>query len=201
MREELVVGRVRRLVARLVMAAVLATGSVVTFAHGPSRAQTDVDSVGLEGARAPRLDGRVHIGPRVPSLDELKGKVVLLFFWAHWCVECRAEGPTIEKLLDEYRSQGLAIVAPTQRYGFVEGGRPAPPDRELRYIIQIRDMHYGFLRNEPVPIGEANHKTYGAESVPLHVLVDRRGIVRYYHPGRMTEEELGGAIRRLLAAK
>ena len=162
-------------------------------------AETTVDSASLEGVRAPRLDGRLHIGPRVPTLDGLKGKVVLLFFWAHWCAECRAEGSTIAKLVERYRSEGLVIVAPTQRYGFVEGGRPASPDKELRHIIQVRDAHYGFLRNEPVPVGEANLKAYGAEAVPLHVLIDRQGIVRYYHPGRMTEEELEGLIRELLA--
>jgi peroxiredoxin len=186
-------------VAPLIIAAVLAGGSAVTFARVPGRAQTNVDPMTLEGAPAPRLDGRLHIGPRVPNMDELKGKIVLLFFWAHWCAECRAEAPAIAKLLARYGSQGLAIVAPTQRYGFVDGGRPAAPDKELRYIIQIRDTHYAFLRNEPVPIGEANHKVYGADAVPLHVLIDRRGIVRYYHPGRMTEEELDAAIRRLLA--
>jgi thiol-disulfide isomerase/thioredoxin len=126
---------------------------------------------------------------------------VLLFFWAHWCSVCQSESPTIGKLLDRYRSQGLVIVAPTARYGFVEGGRPASPDKELRHILEIRDTHYPFLRTEPVPIGEGNHKAYGAESVPLHVLIDREGIVRFYHPGLMTEEELEDPIRKLLAAK
>jgi thiol-disulfide isomerase/thioredoxin len=115
---------------------------------------------------------------------------VLLFFWAHWCSICQSESPTIEKLLNRYRTQGLVLIAPTERYGFVEEGRPAAPDKELRHIIQIRDTHYPFLRTEPVPIGESNHKEYSAESVPLHVLIDREGIVRYYHPGLMTEEEL-----------
>lgn len=49
-----------------------------------------------------------------PAWEELNGKVVLLFFWAHWCSECRAEGPTIEKLLNRYRSQGLAIAKQSQ---------------------------------------------------------------------------------------
>jgi peroxiredoxin len=190
----------KSLAASLIVALFVA-GSAVISARERSRAETHADSAQLEGARAPRLEGRLHIGPRVPSIEELSGKVVLLFFWAHWCSECRAEGPTIEKLLNRYRSQGLAIVAPTERYGFVEGGRPAPPDKELRHIIQVRDEHYAFLRTEPVPIGEANLKAYDAEAVPLHVLIDRQGIVRYYHPGRMTEEELDAAIQRLLAAK
>jgi thiol-disulfide isomerase/thioredoxin len=188
----------RPLVAPFIVAALLVAGSVVPSAREPGGGETIVDSASFEGARAPRLDGRLHIGPRVPSLEELKGKVVLLFFWAHWCAECRAESATIATLLERYRAQGLFVIAPTERYGFVEGGRPAPPDKELRHIIQIRDTHYGFLRNEPVPIGEANHKAYGAESVPLHVLIDQQGIVRYYHPGRLTEEELEGPIRELL---
>jgi thiol-disulfide isomerase/thioredoxin len=190
----------RPLLAPLIVATLFAAASVVTSAGVPDPAQTTFESGSLEGARAPRLDGRLHIGPRVPSLDELKGKVVLLFFWAHWCAECRAESATIATLQERYRSQGLFIVAPTERYGFVDGGRPAPPDKELRHIIQIRDSHYAFLRDQPVPIGEANHKAYGAEVVPLHVLIDREGIVRYYHPGRLTEEELEGPIQKLLAA-
>jgi peroxiredoxin len=170
--------------------------------HGYAAAAQTLESGGdaarLVGQPAPRLDGRTHIGPRVPDVGELKGKVVLLFFWAHWCSECKAESADVAKLLDKYRSQGLAIVAPTQRYGYVEGGRPAPPDKELRYIMQVRDSYYKFLDHEPVPVNETNAKAYGANLVPLHVLIDRQGIIRVYHPGRMTEEELEDAIRGLL---
>ena len=176
----------------------LAAGSAVAIAQSPVDDRANVDPLGLEGRPAPRLDSGVHIGTRVPKLDELKGKVVLLFFWAHWCLECRAESPTIAKLVDKYRSQGLTIIAPTQRYGFIDGGRPSPPDRELRYIIQVRDAHYGFLRDVPVPVGEANHKAYGVEAIPAHVLIDRQGVVRHYHAGRMSAEDLEAAIRRLL---
>jgi peroxiredoxin len=167
-----------------------------TPVHG--QIQGIVERVSLEGRPAPRLETRLRVGPRVPSVDQLKGKVVLLFFWAHWCPECKAESPTIQKLLDKYRAQGLAIVAPTQRYGYVERGRPAAPDKELRHIIDVRNTHYSFLRDEPVPISEANYKEYGVTSMPMHVLVDRQGIVRLYRPGRMTEEELEAAIQKLL---
>lgn len=152
----------------------------------------------VEGRIAPAIEGRVHIGPRVPPVAELKGKVVLLFFWAHWCVECKAESPIVAKLLAKYRPQGLTIIAPTQQFGYVEGGRPAPPDKELRHIIQVRDTYYAFLRNEPVPVSEANIRQYGIDSVPTLVLLDREGIVRLLHQGRMTEEELEAAIQELL---
>jgi thiol-disulfide isomerase/thioredoxin len=157
-----------------------------------------VDRVSLEGHPAPRLETRLRVGPRVPSVADLKGKVVVLFFWAHWCPECKAESPSVGKLLAKYRSQGLAIVAPTERYGYVEGGRPAAPDKELRYIIQVRDTHYGFLHNEPVPVSEAIYKEYGVTTVPMHVLVDRQGVIRLYQPGRMSEEALEAAIKKLL---
>jgi peroxiredoxin len=167
-----------------------------TAIHG--QIQATIDRVSLEGHPAPRVETGLGLGPRVPSLGKLKGRVVLLFFWAHWCRECKAESSSIAKLLDKYRSSGLAIIAPTQRYGYVENGRPAPPDKELRYILQVRDTSYGFLRNEPVPVSEANYKKYGVTTVPMHVLLDRQGVIRLYHPGRLTEDELEAAIRKLL---
>lgn len=160
--------------------------------------QAALDRVSLEGRPAPRVNSQLHLGPRVPNADQLKGKVVLLFFWAHWCVQCRADGPIVERLLSKYRGRGLTIVAPTQRYGYVEGGRPAAPAKELRHIVQVRDTHYLFLRNEPVPIDEANYREYGVTTIPMYVLLDRQGIVRLYRAGRMTAEELEAAIRGLL---
>jgi hypothetical protein len=102
-------------------------------------------------------------------------------------------------MLDRYGKNGLAIIAPTQRYGYtVRRTLPAAPDEERRHIEQVRDTSYPFLRNEPVPVSETNHTIYGVSTVPTLVLVDRRGIVRLYHPGNMTEEELRAAIEPLL---
>lgn len=89
-------------------------------------------------------------------------------------------------------------MAPTQRYGYGEGGASLVPAEELRYVIQIRDKYYPMLADLPVPVSEANHKLYGVSSTPTVVIVDRQGIIRLYHPGRMTEEELEAQIRGLL---
>jgi len=162
------------------------------------RIQKNINLLTLEGHPAPVLDLAESIGPRPPTAQELKGKVVVLFFWAHWCPDCKIEGPILAKLLEKYQSQGLAIVAPTQRFGYVAGGKQAPPDEELRYIVEVRDKYYPFLATQPVPVSVANHERYGVSSTPTVVILDRQGVVRLYNPGRLTEEELEAKLRPLL---
>lgn len=171
-----------------------------TYRDSPihKRLQKNIHLLSLEGQPAPALDAQEYLGRPVPDLDELKGNVVLLFFWAHWCPDCKAQGPVLERLIEKYRSQGLRMVAPTQRFGYIAEGQDAPLDAELDHIVQVRDEYYAFLRNESVPVGAETHKRYGVSTTPTLVLVDREGIVRLYHPGRMTEEDLEAAVRKLL---
>src|SRR5438094_826407 len=83
----------------------------------------------------------------------------------------------LAKLVSKYQAQGLAIVAPTQRYGYIVAGTSVPADEELRHIVSVRDTYYGFLADLPVPVSEANHQRYGVSSTPTLVMVDRQGIV------------------------
>jgi thiol-disulfide isomerase/thioredoxin len=161
------------------------------------RIQKNINLLSLEGVPAPALDLSETIGRR-PGGDATKGKVVVLFFWAHWCPDCKNQGPILAKLLEKYQRDGLTIVAPTQRFGYVAGGRPASPVDELRYIVEIRDQYYGFLADKLVPVSVANHERYGVSSTPTLVILDRKGLVRQYHPGQMTEAELEAQIRPLL---
>jgi thiol-disulfide isomerase/thioredoxin len=162
------------------------------------RIEKNINLLSLEGQAPPALVGSEHLGPDVPTFAALKGKVVLLFFWAHWCPDCKAESPILAKLLAQYGPQGLTIIAPTQRYGYTARGKDATPDEERDYIVKIRDQYYPWLANVPVPMDVANHQRYGVSTTPTLVLVDRTGIVRLYHPGQMTEAELDAAIHKLL---
>jgi thiol-disulfide isomerase/thioredoxin len=162
-----------------------------------ARIQKNINLLSLEGRPAPALDLSEYLGPRPPSLDALKGKVVLLFFWAHWCSDCKQQGPILADLSARY-GPDLLIVAPTQRYGYAARGEPATPMAELRHIDDVRRTSYSVLANRPVPVVEANMRRYGVSTTPTLVLLDRAGVVRLYHPGRMTTGELEPIVRRLV---
>jgi thiol-disulfide isomerase/thioredoxin len=155
-----------------------------------ARIQKNINLLTMEGKPAPHLAGVV-----LP-----KGKPVLVFFWAHWCGDCKGEAPILAKLKAEFEPKGLAIVAPTQKYGYVEGGANASAEVELRYIEQVRQKYYAPIITTPAPVSEENFRNYGASTTPTLVLMDRAGIVRLYHPGTMTYEELRAAIQRVMTA-
>ena len=163
-----------------------------------ARIQKNINLLTLEGKPAPALDGREYLGVKPLPLAALKGKPVLLFFWAHWCSDCKAEEPLLARLRREYASKGLAVIAPTQRYGYAARGEDATAAAELKYIDEIRHGFYSDLLDVPVPVSEANFSSYGASTTPTLVFIDRRGIVRLYHPGAMSMEELRSAVNSIL---
>jgi len=162
-----------------------------------TRIQKNINLLSLEGKAAPALDQREYLGAKPVPLTSLKGEPVLLFFWAHWCGDCKEEGPILAQIEKEYAAKRLVVVAPTQRYGYVARGEEAGPAEELKYIDEVRHKFYADLLNVPAPISEENFKNYGASTTPTLVLIDRQGIVRMYHPGRMTLEEIRAALNKL----
>src|SRR6266404_3625820 len=136
------------------------------------------------------LSMEVKLAPALENVSLPKGKPALLFFWAHWCGDCKGEAPILARLKAEFEPKGLSIVAPTQKYGYVAGGLDAPADVELRYIEQVRQKFYSDILTTPAPVSEQNFLKYGVSTTPTLVLLDRAGIVRLYHPGSMTYEEL-----------
>ena len=135
------------------------------------------------------------------AVSALKGKPVVLFFWAHWCPDCKAMASVVDKLMADYGPKGLTVMAPTQRYGYVAARKTATPEEEMPYIAQVRDQFYPWMAALSVPVSEENFKNYGASTVPTVVLIDRAGVVRLYHPGQMTLEEIEPHIKAILDSK
>jgi len=162
------------------------------------RIRKNINLLTLEGKPAPPLEESDWLGPRPASLAALRGHPVLLFFWAHWCPDCKAEAPVLAALKDIYGPKGLVLVGPTRFYGYVAGGEEAAPATEKQYIDQVRRRYYAALADMPVPLSAANFLTYGASTTPTLILIDRAGVVRFYHPGAASEPELSARIQAIL---
>lgn len=163
-----------------------------------ARLQKNLNLLTLEGKPAPALTLERYLGPKPESLSALLGKPVLLFFWAHWCGDCKGTAPIIARLRAEFAGQGLVVMAPTQPYGFTADAQDVTPEVELTYIDSVRHKSYAALLDVPAPVSSANFLTYGASSMPTLVLVNRAGMVVLYHPGRMTYDELKPKIEAAL---
>jgi len=166
-----------------------------------NRLQKNLNLLALIGKPAPPLQLAEYLGPKPAPLAQLKGSPVLLFFWAHWCLDCKGEAPIIGRLHSEYASKGLAVVAPTQRYGIAAAGEPATPAAELAYIESTRERYYPYLMDVPAPVSQENLSVYGVSTTPTVVLLDRAGKVAFYHPGALSYEELRAAIDRIFATQ
>ena len=103
------------------------------------RLNKNMHVIGLEGKPAFPLTSKEWLGPKTPTLAELKGKPVVIFAWAHWCGDCKTQGPLLEAVVNKYKDSGIVVIAPTQRFGYAEKRRPVGPAEELTYIEQVRD--------------------------------------------------------------
>lgn len=141
------------------------------------RLQKNLNLLSIQGKAAPPLKEDQPLGPPLPPTAQLRGSPVLLFFWAHWCSDCKAEAPIITKLRSEFASKGLKVIAPTRYYGYTAQIEHAAPADELRYIDAVRHRFYSGLLDMPMPISKSNFETYGASTTPTLVLLDKAGKV------------------------
>ena len=163
-----------------------------------NRLQKNLNLLALVGKPAPALQVAEYLGPKPVPLAQLKGSPVLLFFWAHWCGDCKGEAPVIARLRNEFAGKGLVVQAPTQRYGYAAGGQEVGPAAELAYIKDIRAQYFAALADVPAPISQENLSLYGVSTTPTLVVLDRAGKVSFYHPGALSYQELRAAIERVL---
>ena len=163
------------------------------------RIQKNLNLLSLEGKPAPPLEAAVGLTDRKPQpLAKHVGHPVLLFFWAHWCIDCKNQVAIVAELQHRYGARGLEVIAPTQHYGYVAGGEDAPPNVETAYMKAVHAQFYKALGNVEVPVSEENFGVYGVSSTPTLVLIDATGTVRLYNPGNATLNQLAAKIEPLL---
>ena len=112
------------------------------------------------------------------KLSDLKGRIIIINFWASWCIPCRQEMPRLKTLFEKFRTQGLDIVAISVDQE-PDKARAFAADNSLNFFISI-DPGLG--------------KKIAGDSIPVSLIIDRTGTLRYrklgYEEGDEREIEL-----------
>jgi thiol-disulfide isomerase/thioredoxin len=131
----------------------------------PARPKEVAIPAGDIGSRLPDFSIKDLQGYEISSAD-LRGKVVLVDFWATWCQPCKKEMPGYQKLLDRYGSQGFAIVG-------LKFDTMADTEAPVLFAKKI-----GVRYPLAVVSDDLKQKFGGIEGLPTTMLYDRRGILR-----------------------
>ena len=134
------------------------------------------------GQTAPDFSVKTLDGKKL-SLAKYKGKPVYIDFFASWCAPCREETPGIVKLSKQYAKKGLVVIG-------------------LDYN-EISDRAQSMVDNFkiPFPVAIADQKlldSYGVIALPVHVFIDRKGAIKAYRLGEMSNAEIEAAIKSIL---
>ena len=123
------------------------------------------------------------------TLSSLRGKVVLINFWATWCAPCRYEIPDLSRLQTRYREQGLVVLG------------VSVDEIETVFLERFKEnykMSYPVLHGPPAEIGRLVQLYGGIYSVPTTFVVDRRGVIVDIFVGARREADFLAAITPLL---
>lgn len=157
----------------------------VTLAPRPDA--EDMMRMSYVGAPAPAFDS-LHVvqGTLAPQLGTLRGQVVVLEFWARWCLPCHLLIPTMNEWSRRYAARGVRVIGVT-----------AASIREARAGTAEAGIHYAVLAD---PTGDTS-LAYRAVALPTVFVIDRRGVVRDVMVGYSSQHirELGALISRLAA--
>ena len=135
----------------------------------------------------------------VKTIESLKGKVVVLDFWATWCGPCFEAFPHLADWHRDYASQGLVVLGLTRYYGQAEG-LSMDNANEIEFLRRFREkqkLPYDFL----IFKDQQTQISYAATALPTTVIIDRKGKIRYIESGTSTTrlEEMRQFILKLLA--
>lgn len=138
----------------------------------------------LVGSEAPAFT-RQGLDGRTLSLHDLRGRVILLNFWATWCAPCLKEMPVFAQWLVECNGRGLEVL------GVNMDDDPEP----VRTVVSRLHLNYPVLRGD----AELARRYGGVLGLPVTFLIDRRGIVRRRIDGAANLAAMHAEVLALLA--
>jgi len=174
------------------------------FQHSPlasnekikSSVEASILRINLLATHAPTLEGRVFVDMPQLNIADLKGKVVLLDFLAHWCVPCIMSFPTLDSIQKKYESKGLITIGVTQYYGFFGEHENMAEEEELAALKTLKldgKAKFGFIVGP-----KSNFSAYGIMGLPAYALIDRTGKVRVIKIGGGVGEDFERIVQSLI---
>jgi thiol-disulfide isomerase/thioredoxin len=163
------------------------------------------------GQPAPEIDPMEWVnGEPLSKLSDLKGRVVLIDFWAVWCGPCIATFPHLKHLDQEYSDKGLTILGVTRQYNmkwdeakdnYVRGDSPVELEEEMGMLEKFIAKHQLTHRTMVTPEKSEMQSQYAVTGIPHAVLIDKQGLVRLVKVGSGSQnaEEIESTIKKLLA--
>ncbi len=137
--------------------------------------------VGLLGKETPEIAVKEWLQGGVESLLHLRGKVVVLEFWATWCKPCQEMFPKLKNLHESEGSKGLEVIALTRHY-LAYGGTEESLAEERQLMLGMVKQHDAAF-HVGVSEDEKLQAVFGANGLPTLILIDREGVVRHAGPG------------------
>ena len=134
---------------------------------GCARSESEMQNLAEMDKPAPNFTLR-DLGGQEVSLDQFRGKIVLMDFWATWCGPCRMTMPLLERLEKEYSSVMVQLAI-----------NQFEPIDEVREYVQSQGVHAKVLLDEDGSVSTA----YRVGSIPTQFLIDRKGILRHVQLG------------------
>ncbi len=139
-------------------------------------ARTQLQSLALMGADAPQLEVEEWLGDDLGQIGDLKGKTVLLVFWATWCPHCRKEMPKMEELWNSHKDEDFVMIAVTK-------------NSKGQTTEKVREYASSTGLTLPIAIDTGmTSRNYSVSGIPAAALVDKSGkVVFRNHPGQLND--------------
>jgi peroxiredoxin len=165
------------------------TGEVILTRPSPTPPPTAnpyfISSV-TAGQPAPNFTLKTLTGNSI-TLSDLRGKPVILNFWASWCYPCRLEMPELERVYQKYPSDGLTVL----------GINVTTQDT----LADAQAFVAEFAPTFPILLDDTGEATtrYGVRGLPTSYFINRQGIVTHVHLGALNARQLGEFAGEILA--